>query len=119
VEHVHPFIGAGYDAHFGPLTLGPIVSLQYTDVGIDSFSEKGSLAPLYIHSGSAESLRSDVGFSTFYQWPIGKIVLEPSLKAAWEQGTSTPRSQSRRGLPGSLVHRRPSSVRARVTTAQS
>jgi outer membrane autotransporter protein len=97
------FIGAGYDAHFGPLTVGPIVSLQYTDVGIDSFSEKGSLAPLYIHSGSAESLRSDVGFSTFYQWPIGKIVLEPSLKAAWEHEdkySALPITAGFAGIPG-------------------
>jgi outer membrane autotransporter protein len=51
------FIGGGYDFHFGPLTVGPIASLQYTDVGVDSFGEKGSLALLDIHSGSAESLR--------------------------------------------------------------
>jgi outer membrane autotransporter protein len=70
--------------HVGPLTVGPIASLQYTEVGIDGFSEKGSLAPLDIHSGSAESLRSDVGFRTFYQWQSGKILVEPSLKAASE-----------------------------------
>ena len=29
----------------GPLTVGPIASLEYTDVGIDSFGEKGSLGP--------------------------------------------------------------------------
>jgi outer membrane autotransporter protein len=78
------FVGGGYDFHFGPLTIGPIASLQYTDVGIDGFAEKGSLAPLAIHSGSAESLRSDVGFRAFYQWQIGKALIEPSLKAAWE-----------------------------------
>lgn len=75
------FIGAGYDFHFGSLTFGPVASLQYTDIGIDDFSERGSLA---IHSDSAESLRSDVGFRLFYQWQVGKIVVEPSLKAAWE-----------------------------------
>jgi outer membrane autotransporter protein len=78
------FISGGYDFHFGQLTVGPIASLQYTEVHIDGFSEKGSLAPLAIHSDSAESLRSDVGFRTFYAWQIGKIVLEPSLKVAWE-----------------------------------
>jgi outer membrane autotransporter protein len=62
--------------------VGPI--LQYTYVNIDGFSEKSSLAPMQIHSGSAESLRSNVGFRAFYQWQIGKIVLEPSVKAAWE-----------------------------------
>jgi outer membrane autotransporter protein len=78
------FVSGGYDFHFGPLTAGPLASLQYTDVHIDGFSEKGSLAPMAIHSGSAESLRSDVGFRIFYQWQIGRIVFEPSLKAAWE-----------------------------------
>jgi hypothetical protein len=32
----------------------------------------------------SNSLRSDVGFRIFYQWQIGKVLLEPSLKAAWE-----------------------------------
>src|ERR1700690_193224 len=50
----------------------------------DGFSEKGSLAPMQIHTGSAESLRSDFGFRAFCQWQIGKILVEPSLKAAWE-----------------------------------
>ena len=54
------FISGGYDFHFGPLTIGPIAALQYTYVNIDGFSEKGPLAPLAIHSDSAESFRSDV-----------------------------------------------------------
>ena len=78
------FISGGYDFHVGPLTAGPIASLQYTDVHVHGFSEKGSLAPLEIHSDSAESLRSDVGFRIFCQWRIGKIALAPSLKATWE-----------------------------------
>jgi fibronectin-binding autotransporter adhesin len=97
------FITGGYDFRFGPLTVGPIASLQYTDVGIDSFSEKGSLAPLDIHSGSAESLRSDVGFRAFYQWQIGKVVIEPSLKAAWEHEykySALPVTAGFAGIPG-------------------
>jgi outer membrane autotransporter protein len=78
------FISGGYDFHVGQLTAGPIASLQYTDVRIDGFSENGSLAPLTVRSGSAESLRSDAGFRLFYQLQIGKIMIEPSLKAAWE-----------------------------------
>jgi outer membrane autotransporter protein len=97
------FIGGGYDFHFGSLTVGPIASLQYTDVGIDSFSEKGSLAPLSIHSDSAESLRSDVGFRLFYQWQIGKIIVEPSLKGAWEHEykySALPITAGFAGIPG-------------------
>ena len=97
------FIGGGYDFHSGQLTAGPIASLQYTDVGIDSFSEKGSLAPLAVHSGSAESLRSDLGFRLFYQWQIGKMVVEPSLKAAWEHEykySALPITAGFAGIPG-------------------
>jgi outer membrane autotransporter protein len=97
------FIGGGYDFHLAQLTVGPIASLQYTDVGIDSFDEKGSLAPLNIHSGSAESLRSDVGFRAFYQWQLGKLVLEPSLKAAWEHEykySALPVTAGFAGIPG-------------------
>jgi outer membrane autotransporter protein len=97
------FISGGYDFHFGAVTVGPIAALQYTDVGIDSFDEKGSLAPLNIHSDSAESLRSDVGFRLFYQWQIGKMVLEPSLKAAWEHEykySALPITAGFAGVPG-------------------
>ena len=67
------FISGGYDFHFGHLTVGPIAALQYSYVNIDGFSEKSSLAPLQIHSGSAESLRSDFGCRIFCQRQIGKI----------------------------------------------
>jgi fibronectin-binding autotransporter adhesin len=78
------FVSGGYDFHFGFLTVGPLAALQYTYANIDGFSENGSLAPLRIESNSANSLRSNVGFRLFYQWQVGKVLIEPSLKAAWE-----------------------------------
>jgi outer membrane autotransporter protein len=78
------FASGGYDFHFGTLTVGPIASLQYTNVSINGFSENNSLAPMRIHDGSQESLRTDVGLRAIYEWHLGKIVIEPSLKAAWE-----------------------------------
>src|ERR1700730_16293130 len=54
-------------------------------------------------SGSAESLRSDVGFRLFYQWQIGKVALEPSLKAAWEHEykySALPITAGFAGIPG-------------------
>jgi outer membrane autotransporter protein len=97
------FISGGYDFHFDHLSVGPIAGLQYTYVNIDGFSEKSSLAPLQIHSGSAESLRSDVGFRIFYQWQIGKMLVEPSLKAAWEHEykySALPITAGFAGIPG-------------------
>jgi outer membrane autotransporter protein len=78
------FAGGGYDFNFGHLTVGPIASIQYTYVNINGFSEKSSLAPLEIHSTSAESLRTDFGFRASFYWQIGKILVEPAIKAAWE-----------------------------------
>jgi hypothetical protein len=43
-----------------------------------------STLPMQIHSDFVNSLRSDVGFRLFYQWQVGKVIIEPSLKAAWE-----------------------------------
>jgi outer membrane autotransporter protein len=97
------FVSGGYDLHFGLLSFGPIASLQYTSVQVDGFSEKGSLAPLQIHSDSAESLRSDVGVRAFYQWQIGKIAFEPSLRAAWEHEykySALPITAGFAGIPG-------------------
>jgi outer membrane autotransporter protein len=97
------FISGGYDFHCGHLTVGPTAALQYTYVNIDSFSEHGSLAPLDIHSQSAESLRSDFGLRAFYQWQIGKVLVEPSLRAAWEHEykySDLPITAGFAGIPG-------------------
>jgi fibronectin-binding autotransporter adhesin len=97
------FLSGGYDFHFGQLTVGPIASLQYTDVQIDGFSEKGSLAPMQVHSGSVDSLRSDLGLRAFYQWQIGKILIEPSLKVTWEHEykySALPITAGFAGIPG-------------------
>jgi outer membrane autotransporter protein len=97
------FLSGGYDFHFGPLTVGPIAALQYTYANVSGFSENGSLAPMQIQSDSEDSLRSDVGFRLFYQWQIGKVLLEPSLKAAWEHEylySALPITAGFAGVPG-------------------
>ena len=68
----------------GTVQFGPTASLQYTNVYLDGFREQGSLAPLFIHSDSEESLRTDIGFRASYQWQVGTVAIEPFLKAAWE-----------------------------------
>ena len=78
------FAAAGYDWHVGKLTVGSIASIQYTYAGINSFTETGSLAPMAIHSQSAESLRTDFGFRASYNWQVGKVLVQPTLQAAWE-----------------------------------
>jgi outer membrane autotransporter protein len=44
-----------------------------------------------------------VGFRAFYQWQIGKLVLEPSLKVAWEHEykySALPVTAGFAGIPG-------------------
>ena len=97
------FASTGYDFHHGNLTVGPIASLQYTNVYINNFSETGSLLPMSIHSDSEESLRSDVGFRASYLWPLRKAALVPYLKATWEHEfkySALPITAGLAGFPG-------------------
>jgi fibronectin-binding autotransporter adhesin len=75
---------AGYDFHFENFSVGPIGSLQYTNVHVDGYSERGSFLPLNIQSDSEESLRTDLGIQASYTWQIGKVLVIPILRAAWE-----------------------------------
>jgi outer membrane autotransporter protein len=82
------FISGGYDFHFGLLTVGPVERLPGADA--DPF-------------GLRQLARSDVGFRLFYQWPVGKVIIEPSLKAAWEHEylySALPITAGFAGIPG-------------------
>jgi outer membrane autotransporter protein len=76
--------GTGYDFKKGNLTFGPTASFNYTYLGTDAFTEHDSLAPLAIHGGKGESLRSAFGFKASYDWKVGGIVIQPELRAAWQ-----------------------------------
>jgi len=75
---------AGYDFHFGNFSVGPMAAFQYTLVHNDGFNESGSLLPLQIHSDTENSLRTDFGARATYTWHLGKILVIPTLTAAWE-----------------------------------
>lgn len=77
-------LGTGYDFQVGALTIGPTATFQYTLVGIDGYTETGSLAPLNIASQSAESLRTAFGFKATYDWRAGGVIIKPELRAAWQ-----------------------------------
>jgi YVTN family beta-propeller protein/autotransporter-associated beta strand protein len=78
------YAGGGYDFHCGGFAFGPLVSLEYTYVGISGYNESGSLAPLRIVSQNQDSLRSNVGLSALYTWKAGSVQLRPSLRASWQ-----------------------------------
>jgi outer membrane autotransporter protein len=75
----------GYDWHMGCLNVGPRGTFQYTNVNIDSFGERGSLAPLDFPNQSEDSLQSTVGVRASYDLhsSSGKLIFRPELSVAW------------------------------------
>jgi outer membrane autotransporter protein len=54
-------LGGGYDWQNGPWSFGPQAFVQYESASIDSFTEKGSLAPLNIKSRTVDALYTQLG----------------------------------------------------------
>lgn len=77
-------LGTGYDFRHGALTWGPVASLQYTTVGIDSFEEQHALGALRIHGQSQDSLKSAVGMRAAYSQKAGRVVITPEIRAQWQ-----------------------------------
>jgi uncharacterized protein with beta-barrel porin domain len=88
---VNVLVAGGYDWTTGALTIGPIASFQYTYVGLDGFTETGSLAPLRYGDQSISSIRSALGVKASYDWKIGGILIRPEIRTSWqhEYGDST------------------------------
>jgi Autotransporter beta-domain len=60
-------------------------------VGLNGFTETGSLAPLRFGDQSVDSIRSAFGIKASYDWKIGGVLIRPELRASWqhEYGDST------------------------------
>jgi autotransporter-associated beta strand protein len=77
-------VAVGYDWQKGNLTIGPTASFQYGYVGLNGFTETGSLAPLKFPDQNTESERAAFGAKAFYNWKIGSITAIPQFSAAWQ-----------------------------------
>lgn len=94
-------LGTGYTYRTGGWSLGPIASLRYSWVGIDGFTEHGSLAPLRYADQSEDSLRSTAGVQTSYAFQVGKITVTPEVRAQWQhECLDSSRSLGASFLPG-------------------
>jgi len=81
---VNALVAVGYDWKKGKLSIGPTASFQYSYVGLNSFTETGSLAPLSFPDQNTESERTAFGAQASYEWKIGQVTLLPQLSAAWQ-----------------------------------
>jgi outer membrane autotransporter protein len=77
-------VAIGYDWKKGNLTIGPTASFQYGYVGLNGFTETGSLAPLKFPDQNTESERTAFGAKASYEWKIGNITAIPQVSAAWQ-----------------------------------
>jgi outer membrane autotransporter protein len=94
-------LGTGYTYRTGGWSVGPIASMRYSWVGIDGFTEHGSLAPLRYADQSEDSLRSTVGAQTSYAFKLGKITVTPEVRAQWQhEYLDNARSLGASFLPG-------------------
>ena len=82
-------VAAGYDWTHGNLTIGPTASFQFSYVGLDAFTETGSLAPLKYPDQNSESERSAFGARASYEWKVGHVTVIPQLSAAWQHEYGT------------------------------
>jgi autotransporter-associated beta strand protein len=77
-------IAVGYDWTKGNLSIGPTASFQYGYIGLNSFTETGSLAPLKFPDQNTESERSAFGAKASYQWKVSHVTVIPQVSAAWQ-----------------------------------
>lgn len=105
-EELSTFISAGYDFHWGHLTIGPTAALQYSWVNLNGFTETGSVTDLNVSGDSQESLRTDLGFRAWYTFQVGQIAIRPFLRAAWDheyKESALPVTASLVNIPGTPV----------------
>ncbi len=81
---VDVLVAAGYDWKKGNLTIGPTASFQFNYIGLNGFTETGSLAPLTFPDQNKESERSAFGAKASYDWKIGHVTVIPQINAAWQ-----------------------------------
>jgi fibronectin-binding autotransporter adhesin len=77
-------VAAGYNWNTGNLSIGPTASFQYSYVGLNSFTETGSLAPLNFPNQNTQSELSAFGAKATYSWKIGQVTVLPQISAAWQ-----------------------------------
>ena len=73
-----------YDMKAGDIKIQPFASGQYTNVGINAFTETGSLAPLSFVAQNEDYLSSNLGATAQKKFDMGGWSLTPSVSAAWE-----------------------------------
>lgn len=77
-------LGGGYTFQMPcGFRFGPVASLEYVYLGLNSFQENGSPAPLHFPTQHQDSLRSALGVQASYDWNVGGVVITPEVRVRW------------------------------------
>jgi outer membrane autotransporter protein len=76
--------GTGYELSLGKWTIVPAMSLQYIDLGIDSYTESGAGSlNLDVDRQTTESFQGNIGGKLYCRWETGKNVIMPGISASY------------------------------------
>jgi len=81
---LYVLVAGGYNWTKGNLSIGPTANFQYSYVGINGFTETGSLAPLTFPDQNFESETTAFGGQASYTWKVGRVTVMPQFSAAWQ-----------------------------------
>jgi outer membrane autotransporter protein len=83
-------LSGGYDWQVESWSFGPQMAVQYESARIDSFTEKGSLAPLKIGSQSVDALSTQMGAAVRFRGHVKGTwtFITPELNLAWRHNYS-------------------------------
>jgi outer membrane autotransporter protein len=73
----------GYEFQKGAFKFGPVATLQYVHLSIDSIQEQGPTA-LDLKSQDQDSLRSLLGFEGRFNANVGPVSLTPHVSVSWQ-----------------------------------
>lgn len=77
-------LGGGYDYTIGGFSVGPVASVQYTYLGLSSFQENGSDAPMLFPSQNQNSLKTALGARASYTFNLCGVAIKPEVRAQWQ-----------------------------------
>jgi uncharacterized protein with beta-barrel porin domain len=81
---VNAFLSSGYDFRHGAFTYGPVGSVQFTNVSLNGYKERGSLTPLEIETQNDYSLATELGYRVAWLGEVNGVGVRPEVKVSWQ-----------------------------------
>jgi outer membrane autotransporter protein len=84
-NQAYAYADVGYDYKIKDFVIGPVGTISYTRLWIDSYTESGAgVLNLDIGSQTADSLQSGIGWQWAYIYQKGDFALVPNMTVTWQ-----------------------------------